>query len=128
MTTVVGTCGGSSPRVRGTLQISIRAVEDMRFIPACAGNAPEFVFVLSDLTVHPRVCGERGWPESQLFVEVGSSPRVRGTHPVVAAVELNIRFIPACAGNAQQHSIDELTRSVHPRVCGERAALFIGAK
>ena len=30
---------GSSPRVRGTLQVSEHSVEPCRFIPACAGNA-----------------------------------------------------------------------------------------
>ena len=56
--------------------------------------------------VHPRVCGELqvvlwvGWRNN------GSSPRVRGTLPVVLRVDRLNRFIPACAGN----SLRELTQ------------------
>ena len=32
------------------------------------------------------------------------------------------RFIPACAGNAADRRVSKASLSVHPRVCGERAA------
>jgi hypothetical protein len=70
--------GGSSPRLRGTRgKLSGRQFE-IRFIPARAGNASDFLKVRLDKPVHPRVCGEcdAGWePMPKL---PGSSPRVRG--------------------------------------------------
>ena len=49
--------------------------------------------------VHPRACGERAAVSEHGHMEVGSSPRLRGTdqgsqHGVTA-----VRFIPAPAGN-----------------------------
>ncbi len=112
--------GGSSPRVRGTLHRFAAGVVILRFIPACAGNAPSQAAKCSSTTVHPRVCGERSlryWP---MIVSIGSSPRVRGTQWRLLPTLPNSRFIPACAGNAQRSSRRCSAGSVHPRVCGER--------
>ena len=70
--------------------------------------------------VHPRVCGERHAILLKHFLQAGSSPRVRGTPRSACVRSLSVRFIPACAGNANAASrwIDEAP--VHPRVCGER--------
>ena len=50
----------------------------------------------------------------------GSSPRVRGTHPVCLCGTMFGRFIPAGAGNADDCHCLEMSRTVHPRGCGER--------
>ena len=50
---------GSSPRVRGTPIPELPNCPFERFIPACAGNAPEEVQDATGHAVHPRVCGER---------------------------------------------------------------------
>ncbi len=91
---------GSSPRVRGTpcWRSLMRCIS--RFIPACAGNATALRALAMRLAVHPRVCGER-----EIFAGLncrfdGSSPRVRGTRRSPSRSSSNIRFIPACAGNA----------------------------
>ena len=55
----VGFVGGSSPRVRGTLVLGSLQLTIFRFIPACAGNAPQRRADRRRLAVHPRVCGER---------------------------------------------------------------------
>ena len=52
----------------------------------------------------------------------GSSPRLRGTPARSWLVILNIRFIPAPAGNAHWHKAPSRQMAVHPRACGERAA------
>ena len=51
------------------------------------------------MAVHPRVCGELVMLECRPAVE--------------------IRFIPACAGNSWLGTRRWLTSSAHPRVCGE---------
>ncbi len=76
-----------------------------------------------DMTVHPRVCGERRKMKIAAFWKGGSSPRVRGTPQDENRRLLEGRFIPACAGNASSGRIRSCLRTVHPRVCGERAAL-----
>ena len=91
---------GSSPRVRGTRRVCWGRDCTLRFIPACAGNAPPSQYGPRTESVHPRVCGERvrGWP-------IGT---------------LRLRFIPACAGNAKAGPLPNGKHPVHPRVCGER--------
>ena len=70
---------GSSPRLRGTVFRGIANQEQVRFIPAPAGNR----HVTSPLTridaVHPRACGEQGSEDSVCSSAGGSSPRLRGT-------------------------------------------------
>ncbi len=91
---------GSSPRVRGTRIPSVTLLCLHRFIPACAGNALSAMLATVLRPVHPRVCGERDLPRTLGSFLSGSSPRVRGTHRCSAHTSRNIRFIPACAGNA----------------------------
>ncbi len=111
---------GSSPRVRGTQCHAQSYSVTHRFIPACAGNAPEIVPVLSILAVHPRVCGERAWVHDEVMIDAGSSPRVRGTRACYVFLSWFPRFIPACAGNALARRSRIHSSTVHPRVCGER--------
>ena len=70
---------GSSPRVRGTLINGMDHDTCARFIPACAGNAKVKQLRVAELSVHPRVCGEREIPPGMIWTQDGSSPRVRGT-------------------------------------------------
>ena len=53
---------GSSPRGRGTLELSMSGGENQRFIPAWAGNTTLHSFGDHNATVHPRVGGEHGEP------------------------------------------------------------------
>ena len=111
---------GSSPRVRGTRHGAADVEQELRFIPACAGNSVCAAKGAPSKPVHPRVCGELARDGRRLG-------RDR-------------RFIPACAGNSN-HAYAEGTllngssprvrgtrsvrrpagpkRPVHPRVCGE---------
>jgi len=56
----------------------------------------------------------------------GSSPRVRGTVSPWREFTNHCRFIPACAGNGTTPPSTSATRSVHPRVCGERCHAQFG--
>ena len=116
----ISLCSGSSPRVRGTPHRVASSGQVFRFIPACAGNAPPVKSQLRHAPVHPRVCGERSLCSTSHTRSTGSSPRVRGTHALIAAAQRPRRFIPACAGNAASSINSRALPSVHPRVCGER--------
>ena len=65
------------------------------------------------------MCGELFDVANPTRVSVGSSPRVRGTHPANQQRASNHRFIPACAGNSRSGSGVCRRCPVHPRVCGE---------
>ena len=112
---------GSSPRVRGTPTRKPADIRAPRFIPACAGNAAVRPAPGGGPTVHPRVCGERQCAPRVEPLTRGSSPRVRGTLDRSHGGVVELRFIPACAGNAEWVAAVQLTDRVHPRVCGERS-------
>ena len=114
---------GSSPRVRGTPDVSARHVEHVGIIPACAGNTTAnsaFTIAARD---HPRVCGEHHDGAHQRLRGRGSSPRVRGTHQARREEARGLGIIPACAGNTSPRSRTRNSSRDHPRVCGEHQAL-----
>jgi len=90
--------------VRGTLAIHRHALDCVRFIPACAGNATLNDSLVPGGSVHPRVCGERQYWRGDKSWQTGSSPRVRGTLRHDLDCTVGDRFIPACAGNAARYS------------------------
>ncbi len=86
--------------MRGTLAHLLPSADELRFIPAWAGNARCPVAAETSSTVHPRIRGER---DARALVEaglVGSSPHTRGTLPGSPEKLVLLRFIPAYAGNA----------------------------
>ena len=111
--------GGSSPRVRGTRLWLYFSVGFVRFIPARAGNTPPSSRCARGVPVHPRACGEHVIVPYELHPEYGSSPRVRGTHPVSSWDSGCLRFIPARAGNTDSPPPSQYDSAVHPRACGE---------
>ena len=94
-------CGGSSPRLRGTVVRIQCMATAIRFIPAPAGNGSTRPSIIAPLTVHPRACGERSIITRRRTLATGSSPRLRGTGVLVELRTLQIRFIPAPAGNGR---------------------------
>ncbi len=110
---------GSSPRVRGTLRHQARAMDQMRIIPACAGNTAPGILPLASWTDHPRVCGEHQGRIGPACRNTGSSPRVRGTRRARPAGTRQTRIIPACAGNTLYGGRCSWGPADHPRVCGE---------
>ena len=127
-TTFQARSAGSSPRVRGTLDVGSIDLIGRRFIPACAGNAGRIEDRTAAPPVHPRVCGERLLKNKVHKIFPGSSPRVRGTLDVDADARGNLRFIPACAGNAARNARLSSMAPVHPRVCGERSSIAFCAR
>ena len=111
---------GSSPRVRGTVPDIAATEDDLRVIPACAGNGSGGRRASSPPPGHPRVCGERYDHPVSHWMLSGSSPRVRGTVQEPVAGRSPARVIPACAGNGSARTSAVCCGSGHPRVCGER--------
>ena len=116
---------GSSPRVRGTLELRYQHQSSGGIIPACAGNTrPDHGRRRPDGD-HPRVCGEHRERRRRHGEAQGSSPRVRGTHKRVPSTPLARNppgIIPACAGNTANALADRWGLRDHPRVCGEHCA------
>ena len=90
---------GSSPRMRGTLRLTVRMSFWRRFIPAYAGNTLHAKYCMGMVPVHPRVCGEHCVRVAFRKPIIGSSPRMRGTLRMCHLPILSSRFIPAYAGN-----------------------------
>ena len=110
---------GSSPRARGTHDVSPGVSRLERFIPACAGNTSAGTRRRAATPVHPRVRGEHSCPCATPTCRGGSSPRARGTHFDRPHALGSLRFIPACAGNTRARPSRAWRHPVHPRVRGE---------
>ena len=92
---------GSSPRMRGTLQLNIKLAGSCGIIPAHAGNT----------------LGRRA-----SFVSKGDHPRACGEHFVVVLHGfLSLWIIPAHAGNTVWMKLVPDFRRDHPRACGEHS-------
>ena len=107
--------------MRGTLSESYSVGNEIRFIPARAGNTIELVGVMVEATVHPRACGEHDRRVRARERRYGSSPRVRGTLARPHRHNRLARFIPARAGNTPASHFAWRERTVHPRACGEHS-------
>ena len=90
---------GSSPRGRGTRASPPARGRPSRFIPAWAGNTPRSAGRTGWRSVHPRVGGEHPPATARARPMTGSSPRGRGTPRRLHHCGLELRFIPAWAGN-----------------------------
>ena len=110
---------GSSPRMRGTPHRQAGQPTSIRFIPAHAGNSSTHFANRSNLTVHPRACGELCRCKASHRNRHGSSPRMRGTRLIQSVQGFHARFIPAHAGNSSTHFANRSNSTVHPRACGE---------
>ena len=111
---------GSAPHARGTHSSAAERLPQLRFIPACAGNAPRKKWLNEQDTVHPRMRGERDIFKKPVGEFDGSSPHARGTRRLSVRRQMQPRFIPACAGNASNGDSCFLPPTVHPRMRGER--------
>ena len=117
---------GSSPRMRGTPPSFHALTRYQGIIPAYAGNTRRGSDVRFPDGDHPRVCGEHSCALVSMGSGAGSSPRMRGTHEVMADRRATSRIIPAYAGNTCDFDWFSGVFEDHPRVCGEHAASKIG--
>ena len=110
---------GSSPRVRGKLDVLRGQRPRPGLIPACAGKTWTPDSLAAGSGAHPRVCGENVSALGNLGSLLGSSPRVRGKHHLRREGRNRRRLIPACAGKTGVRAGICLVLTAHPRVCGE---------
>ena len=115
---------GSSPRVRGKPAGSCRVPPRLRIIPARAGQTRPDTCPLLGRSDHPRACGANLTPTGSNMVGLGSSPRVRGKPLDLLVAVVDLRIIPARAGQTR-HSMRRIPAIAdHPRACGANAAYF----
>ncbi len=110
---------GSSPRMRGARAGYGRLQVVNGLIPAHAGSTRgDMVHDRLD-GAHPRACGEHDAVIPKIWVEVGSSPRMRGALADGHGEALGARLIPAHAGSTLRPQAFSLQVWAHPRACGE---------
>ena len=115
---------GSPPRVRGkgTAIASRRSL--MGITPACAGKRSTERGCTNGTEDHPRVCGEKCVSHTVAALSRGSPPRVRGKGSCDDVLNVALGITPACAGKSIAGSACGRAAGDHPRVCGEKCALF----
>ena len=92
---------GSSPLARGTSVAWARLKSGARLIPARAGNISQSLRTIKPAAAHPRSRGEHVGAFQASLRFVGSSPLARGTYIKSSSQVIEVRLIPARAGNIQ---------------------------
>ena len=90
---------GSSPRMRGALGIALGEARHSGIIPAYAGSTGIRKLHSIWLRDHPRVCGEHSIPLCRHYIQLGSSPRMRGALSGAVSGVQGHGIIPAYAGS-----------------------------
>ena len=112
---------GSSPHVRGALQLPVDFRHIAGIIPACAGSTRRALLISPPRWDHPRMCGEHYQFTRHNLITVGSSPHVRGAHRLYSRNHASHGIIPACAGSTRKRIPVVMYRRDHPRMCGEHS-------
>ena len=94
-----GKVSGSSPRMRGTRRRTASVPSWGGLIPTYAGNTTRCMSRAALSGAHPHVCGEHRLVAFLHPRHEGSSPRMRGTHPLNASERILMGLIPTYAGN-----------------------------
>ena len=109
---------GSSPRMRGKLNYVINKANEIRIIPAHAGQTYRFLVPLGPDSDHPRACGANTLCFVRLTGDFGSSPRMRGKQVLPLTLGVERRIIPAHAGQTGCRRAGACRIADHPRACG----------
>ena len=115
---------GSSPLARGTFSSRRLALDEVRLIPARAGNISNTAPQTTATSAHPRSRGEHRSCASCRICWNGSSPLARGTCLAGRDAPRDRRLIPARAGNMNAPTIRGAPTAAHPRSRGEHALLL----
>ena len=104
--------------MRGQRSRSLRSIRALRIIPARAGPTYAIEYACELSADHPRSCGANHRDTGCAEYGDGSSPLVRGQHPIQPRRIANQRIIPARAGPTDAGVPYVATGSDHPRSCG----------
>ena len=110
---------GLSPLARGTPALDVSNGNGSRFIPARAGNTQLPRYRGFHEPVYPRSRGEHLHCRYRASPASGLSPLARGTPALCSATVLQLRFIPARAGNTPEPNPETGLYPVYPRSRGE---------
>ena len=113
---------GSSPRMRGKPRVECFKLLCDRIIPAHAGQTTPVTSCFPCRSDHPRACGANLVISTVFSGSYGSSPRMRGKRREEGAFRLQIRIIPAHAGQTSLWMGLSLCPADHPRACGANAS------
>ncbi len=139
----MGFCGGSSPRMWGTLYRFTSLMTYLRFIPTHVGNTAEGKHRRHCQPVHPHACGEHSGASRSFRYQAGSSPRMWGNTHISVRCDFVFAVHPHACGEHQskestasggigssprmwEHATRPSTlsaRAVHPHACGEHVGL-----
>ena len=114
---------GSSPLARGTPRSAMLLRPLRRLIPARAGNTKSSGTSAPYRSAHPRSRGEHIFQKSLAAGHGGSSPLARGTQDNYGEELLEVRLIPARAGNTPHHAAGAGFGAAHPRSRGEHGTI-----
>ena len=114
---------GSSPLARGTFSSRRLALDEVRLIPARAGNIGKCPGGRHDWPAHPRSRGEHDMVFTPPKSVSGSSPLARGTFSSRRLALDEVRLIPARAGNIGKCPGGRHDWPAHPRSRGEHRAV-----
>ena len=109
---------GLSPRVRGNQNKFDTGALLPGPIPACAGQPMAGTGTQPQMRAYPRVCGATVQWCTDVLIEVGLSPRVRGNRPMLSTGLQIEGPIPACAGQPGDDAPTFHEIRAYPRVCG----------
>ena len=113
-----GVYGGSSPRMRGSLERDLQPIPSRGIIPAHAGLTKHYLCLLYTRRDHPRACGAHVCLTLPMSTAPGSSPRMRGSHPRELHLQADAGIIPAHAGLTAIGGGFSGLGGDHPRACG----------
>ena len=109
---------GSSPHLRGNLEIQSENLPVVRVIPAPAGEPWGQYHRRQYSQGHPRTCGGTRFWRGHVAPDLGSSPHLRGNLLAGRGPDMEGRVIPAPAGEPACRRGLRPPSSGHPRTCG----------
>ena len=109
---------GSSPRMRGSLPPRCILPSPRGIIPAHAGLTRRGPSSAAGRKDHPRACGAHPFFDPELPLDLGSSPRMRGSLTAMRTTLMQPGIIPAHAGLTIGVEAAWLVWRDHPRACG----------
>ena len=110
---------GSPPRLRGKLAFISDSQTQGRITPALAGKTDFFTHDCFPDSDHPRACGENIPTSRPSALHFGSPPRLRGKRARAWHHQGADRITPALAGKTVKSKLLSMSKSDHPRACGE---------